>query len=93
MPVPKRKRSHSRKHKRNANKGIAPRAFSSCQTCKEVLVPHSVCKSCGHYKGVKILVTKQERAQLRGTKQKAKAARYAEQAPAAPAEPASQEQA
>jgi len=71
MPVPKRKRSHSRKNKRNANKNFALKAFASCPNCKEITMPHAACKECGHYKGVKVLVTKTERAMTRGTARKA----------------------
>lgn len=75
MPVPKRKRSHSRKSKRNANKQFAVKAFTTCPNCKEVVMPHQVCKECGHYKGMKILVTKAERLLVRGKARKAKAQR------------------
>jgi len=87
MPVPKRKRSHARKYKRNANKGFSIKAFSNCPNCKEVVAPHQVCKECGFYKGVKILVTKAERALSRGQSRKEKAAQAQQQEPtAAPAE-------
>lgn len=75
MPVPKRKRSHARKSKRNANKGFATKAFTQCPNCKEVLSPHQACKKCGHYKGVKVLVTKEERSLTRGRARKVKADR------------------
>jgi len=75
MPVPKRKRSHSRKSKRNANKQFAVKAFTACLNCKEVVLPHQACKECGHYKGMKILATKTERLFVRGKAKKAKAER------------------
>lgn len=61
MPVPKRKRSRARRDSRFANKGIKPQALAECKNCKAAQLPHQVCKECGHYKGVKILVTKAER--------------------------------
>jgi large subunit ribosomal protein L32 len=61
MPVPKRKRSRARRDSRFANKGIKPKALTDCKNCKAALLPHQVCKNCGHYKGVKVLVTKAER--------------------------------
>lgn len=61
MPVPKRKRSRARRDSRFANKGIKAKALAECKNCKEALLPHQVCKNCGHYKGVKVLVTKAER--------------------------------
>jgi len=65
MPVPKRKRSKSRRDKRFANKGIKVKAFTQCKQCLAPLVSHVVCKECGFYKGKKIIVTKVDRAQKR----------------------------
>jgi len=75
MPVPKRKRSHSRKNKRLANKRFALKAFTHCPNCKEVLSPHQVCQHCGFYKGVKIIMTKADRALIRGKAKKTKSER------------------
>ena len=61
MPVPKRKRSRARRDSRFANKGIKVKAIASCLTCKDPIVPHTACKNCGFYKGVKVLVTKADR--------------------------------
>lgn len=65
MPVPKRKRSRARRDKRFANKGIKVKAFSSCRTCQEPIMPHAACKKCGHYKGIKVLSTKADRLEKR----------------------------
>ncbi len=65
MPVPKRKRSKSRRDKRFANKGIKVKAITECKQCAAPLVPHVVCKGCGYYKGKKIIVTKIDRTQKR----------------------------
>jgi len=77
MPVPKRKRSHARKHSRDANKGLEVKAVTSCKNCNAAIMPHQVCKECGHYKGRKILVTKIERAMKRGQARKAQQERAA----------------
>ncbi len=61
MPVPKRKRSRARRDSRFANKGIKVKAISGCLNCKDPITPHTACKNCGFYKGVKVLVTKAER--------------------------------
>ncbi|MCK4651040.1 50S ribosomal protein L32 [Candidatus Babeliales bacterium] len=61
MPVPKRKVSKSRRDKRSANKGLVFSTLSNCQTCGNPVLPHQVCKECGHYKGVKVIRTKSER--------------------------------
>ena len=78
MPVPKRKRSHSRIAKAHANKGYKIKSFTECRNCKAVIKPHQVCAECGHYKGVKIMKTKMERAMARGEARKVKVARQHE---------------
>lgn len=75
MPVPKRKRSRARRDSRFANKGMEVKGFGGCPTCKEPMASHQVCKACGHYKGIKVLVTKAERAEKRGVARKASADR------------------
>lgn len=72
MPVPKRKRSRSRRDKRFANKGMKVKAMTECKNCQSPLATHQVCSACGFYKGVKIMATKADRAVKRGEK-KAKA--------------------
>jgi len=61
MPVPKMKVSRARRNKRSANKFITMHAISECQTCHAPLATHTLCKSCGYYKGVKVVRTKAER--------------------------------
>ncbi|CAN5187790.1 hypothetical protein BH09DEP1_BH09DEP1_8500 [soil metagenome] len=83
MPVPKRKRSRARRDSRFANKGIKPQSLTQCKNCNAAQLPHQVCKECGHYKGVKVLVTKAERTTKRtaikaAAQQKAQAHQTAE---------------
>ena len=89
MPVPKRKVSKARRDKRSANKGMKKGVVIACQTCGAPALPHQICKSCGHYKGVKVLKTKTdrmyERSKVRQANQQANQAAHkdtAEQAPA-----------
>ncbi len=72
MPVPKRKHSRARRDKRSANKGVTFKALSGCQTCKEPIASHQVCPACGHYKGVKVLRTKDDRLQERSRAEEAR---------------------
>jgi len=81
MPVPKRKRSRARKSKRNANKGIQVKPFSSCSNCKEPIASHQVCKGCGFYKGAKVLRTKSDRTITRTEVKAAQQAKSAKNAP------------
>ncbi len=86
MPVPKRKRSRARRDKRFANKGLQVKSVACCKNCQAPCLPHSVCKQCGYYKGIKVLATKAERALKRGEAKKAKAARSAKVQESAPVE-------
>lgn len=56
MAVPKRKISKARRDKRRASniKMTAPN-LSECPQCHEPMMPHRVCPSCGHYKGVEVI--------------------------------------
>ena len=77
MPVPKRKTSKARRDKRSAGKKAVTVIVMTCQTCNAPILPHQVCKECGHYKGVKVIRTKTdrlyERNQTRTAKQQANA--------------------
>jgi len=81
MPVPKRKRSRARRDSRFANKGIKVKQFASCKNCQAAVLPHQVCKGCGHYKGIKVLTSKSERALKRNELKQAKLAKQQAQAP------------
>lgn len=73
MPVPKRKRSRARRDSRFANKGIEPKAFTSCSQCEAPLAPHQACRECGYYKGSKVLATKVDRVVKRAEQKQAQA--------------------
>jgi large subunit ribosomal protein L32 len=51
MPVPKRKVSKSRRNMRRAHNALTALNFSKCSNCSAPRLPHSVCESCGFYKG------------------------------------------
>lgn len=74
MPVPKRKRSRARRDSRFANKGMKVKSITACGQCTEPVTPHAVCRSCGFYKGRKVLATKADRAVKRIESRKAKQA-------------------
>jgi len=73
MPVPKRKRSRTRRDKRFANKGLKVKSITDCQNCSAPLPTHQACPECGFYKGVKIFETKADRALKRGKERQARA--------------------
>ncbi len=51
MAVPKRKISHARKGKRNANKGLVRPGLGYCHRCDAARPSHRVCPNCGYYAG------------------------------------------
>ena len=52
MPVPKCRKSKSKRDMRRANHDkLTPPNLSSCSHCQEPTLPHRVCPSCGFYKG------------------------------------------
>jgi large subunit ribosomal protein L32 len=85
MPVPKRKRSRSRRDKRFANKALTVHMVGVCPqpNCKAPLKPHQACTACGHYKGAKIMQAKSERTvrrvQMKATRAAAEKARAGQQ--------------
>lgn len=88
MPVPKRKRSRARRDKRFANKGVQIKAMTTCSSCQASVAPHQTCFACGHYKGIKVMTTKLDRAVKRGEAKQARA----QKAQAVSSEPADDKQ-
>jgi large subunit ribosomal protein L32 len=54
-PLPKRKFSVGRTHRRRAHHALTPVALVACKNCGEKHLPHTVCPSCGHYKGREVV--------------------------------------
>lgn len=51
MPVPKFKTSKSKRDMRRSHHALTPVGMSICANCNEMKLPHSVCESCGFYRG------------------------------------------
>lgn len=51
MAVPRKKTSKSKRNMRRSHDAVTPLNFSPCPSCKTPRLPHSVCESCGTYKG------------------------------------------
>lgn len=60
MPVPKRKKSKSRKGMRRAHIKVTANNSSNCPRCKTPKLPHHVCQSCGFYRERDVLKLEDE---------------------------------
>jgi large subunit ribosomal protein L32 len=54
-PLPKRKFSWGRTHRRRAHDAIKAIHLITCDNCGEKKPPHIVCPACGHYKGREVV--------------------------------------
>ena len=54
MPNPKHRHSKTRRDLRRAHDFLKPKQTSKCPECGWDKLPHRVCPSCGHYKGVQV---------------------------------------
>ncbi len=51
MPLPKRRKSISKKNSRRSHDHLAVPDLSVCPKCNEHRLPHHACPHCGFYKG------------------------------------------
>lgn len=56
MGVPKRRNPRARRNSRRANHDkVAAPTIIECPNCAELMIPHRVCPSCGHYNGREVV--------------------------------------
>ena len=55
MSVPKKRQNRRRKGMRASHHSLPKTQTTSCPKCKKPVRPHSVCMSCGFYKGKDVL--------------------------------------
>ncbi len=55
MPLPKRKKTISKKGMRRSHMHLTLPQLSSCPKCNELRLPHHACPHCGFYKGKLVL--------------------------------------
>jgi len=51
MPLPKRRKSVSKRNMRRSHWHLTPPSLSTCPKCNEPRLPHHACPACGFYKG------------------------------------------
>lgn len=66
MAVPKQKHTKSRRDKRRLHIFLKAATLTKCPKCGQSILPHTICQSCGYYKGSEIIdvfkkLTKKER--------------------------------
>jgi len=55
MAVPKKRTTKSRQGKRRMHIYLKAPQFSICPKCKKPMIPHTVCQTCGYYKGKMVI--------------------------------------
>lgn len=51
MAVPRNRHSNARKNSRRAHMAKKQVVFVRCSNCSATCLPHTICDSCGQYKG------------------------------------------
>ncbi|MBW8056428.1 MAG: 50S ribosomal protein L32 [candidate division NC10 bacterium] len=55
MGLPKRRHSHARTRMRRAHDALSLPPVAVCPHCREKMLPHRVCPSCGYYRGREVV--------------------------------------
>ena len=55
MAVPKQRKTKSRRDQRRMHIFLEPSTLSTCSHCGKQVLPHTVCKNCGYYKGKEVI--------------------------------------
>ncbi len=61
MPNPKKRNTKSAVGKNRAHLALKKISLNTCPKCKQAVLPHSACLSCGNYKGQDVLKIKQKK--------------------------------
>lgn len=73
MAEPKKRLTSARSGKRRSHLASKPIKLAKCAKCNEPILPHRVCKVCGHYKGNDVLeLERKERAKAERRKESEK---------------------
>jgi large subunit ribosomal protein L32 len=59
-PLPKRKLSKGRRDRRRSQDALKAKNLVVCSNCGEMRLPHTVCPSCGFYKGREVITIEKE---------------------------------
>lgn len=59
--LPKRRISRRRRGNRRSHNAVKARQLIECPQCGSPALPHTVCPSCGTYKGAQVLEVEEEK--------------------------------
>lgn len=59
MAVPKKRKSHSKTRMGRAHHALARGSWITCPQCRELMIPHHVCSSCGYYRSRQVLAVEE----------------------------------
>jgi large subunit ribosomal protein L32 len=59
MGVPKKRTSRQKRDQRRAHWKVTPPNVIECAKCHSPVLPHHVCKNCGHYNGREVMAGKE----------------------------------
>lgn len=60
MALPKRRHSKTRGRKRRTHWKLSQLNLIPCPQCKQLKIPHEVCKVCGYYAGRQVIEIKKK---------------------------------
>ncbi|OGD67753.1 50S ribosomal protein L32 [Candidatus Berkelbacteria bacterium RIFCSPHIGHO2_12_FULL_36_9] len=55
MAEPKKRHTSTRSGNRRSHLALSKVNLSKCAQCKDPVLPHTICKTCGTYKGKKVI--------------------------------------
>ncbi len=61
-PLPKRKHSKGRTHRRRAHDALGQVKLVECESCHRPRLPHRACPGCGNYNGRVVVNVKSEKS-------------------------------
>lgn len=64
MAVPRNRHSNARKNTRRAHDALKPTQSNKCKQCQALVPGHTVCSSCGFYRGQQFFVRKGTKGRL-----------------------------
>ena len=60
MPVPRKRKSGSRRGMQRSHDALKKPAISKCPNCDAPKAPHRICAACGHYAGKEVVEVEAE---------------------------------